>query len=152
MAYIKPDYHYVLQRLYQDDKRTFGVLRDVNKSKILCYTLEDIGRFKKKWGETRIWSGVYKIKLRKIGRLHQKYGDRFYFHRGMLWLQEVYNFKYIYLHIGNTEKDTAGCILLGDAIGRKSLLYSTNAYRRVYKDMIENMKSYNVYITVRDEN
>ena len=33
---------------------------------------------------------------------------------GMLHVLDVPNFKYILIHCGNTDEDTAGCLLLGD--------------------------------------
>ena len=55
-------------------------------------------------------------------------------HKGMLWLQDVPGFLGILIHIGNTEKDSEGCILVGtekyeaDAkIGN-----STAAYQSIY--------------------
>ena len=33
----------------------------------------------------------------------------------MLELQDVPNFKYILIHAGNTDEQTAGCILVGDS-------------------------------------
>ena len=64
----------------------------------------------------------------------------------MLELCDVQNFKYILLHCGNTDEDTAGCLLLGDTqennniktgcfIGR-----STKAYLRVYPKIAQALK------------
>ena len=65
---------------------------------------------------------------------------------GMLEVCDVPNFKYILLHCGNTDEDTAGCLLLGDTqennnikkngfIGR-----STQAYTRVYPKIAKALK------------
>jgi len=58
-----------------------------------------------------------------------------YFHEGMLHVLDVPNFKYILIHIGNTDDDTAGCLLVGSAIGQdqKSIVSSTVKYKEVYK-------------------
>ena len=58
-------------------------------------------------------------------------------HKGMLELQDVPDFKYVLIHIGNDELDTAGCILVGDSsyqnVTKKgNVRGSTNAYRRIY--------------------
>jgi hypothetical protein len=102
-----------------------------------CYTLEDEYRALKVWGESRIPDGEYKIQFRTVGGHHARYTKRFgkYFHRGMLELQDVPNFKYILIHIGNTDRDTAGCILVGSRPNDKDngvLDYSTKAYRDLY--------------------
>lgn len=110
-----------------------------------CFTIEDERRAEKVPGETCIPVGVYVIKLRTEGGLHQKYKARFpEMHRGMLWLQNVPGFTYVYLHIGNDDDDTEGCPLtvtvpacLPD--GEFRGLSSTDAYVALYKRVIAAM-------------
>ena len=118
-----------------------------------CYTLEDVGRKIKIWGKTRIPAGTYKIKLRKTGRFHNKYMSRFSsFHKGMLHVQKVLNFKYILIHVGNTAEDTAGCLLVGERIRENMILDSTSAYTKMYKKVIYAMQlDEEVTITYIDE-
>ena len=120
---------------------TSGALYQVidGERQFLCYTLEDEYRDSKKYGETRIPAGTYKIQLRTVGGFHQKYSTRFYdIHKGMLHVVDVPDFEYILIHCGNTDEHTAGCLLVGDTqnnnvveedgfIGR-----STAAYKRIY--------------------
>jgi len=81
-----------------------------------CYTLEDEVRDVKVHSETAIPLGTYTIKFRNIGGFDTKYTARYgsTFHKGMLELQDVPNFKYILIHTGNTDQHTAGCLLLGE--------------------------------------
>ena len=81
-----------------------------------CYTLEDEVRDTKVHSETAIPLGTYEIKFRNIGGFDTKYTARYgsTFHKGMLELQDVPNFKYILIHTGNTDEHTAGCLLLGE--------------------------------------
>ena len=81
-----------------------------------CYTLEDEVRDVKVMSETAIPLGTYEIKFRNIGGFDTKYKARYgsTFHKGMLELQNVPNFKYILIHTGNTDSHTAGCLLLGE--------------------------------------
>ena len=81
-----------------------------------CYTLEDEVRDVKVHSETAIPLGTYKIKFRNIGGFDTKYTARYgsTFHKGMLELQDVPNFKYILIHTGNTDQHTAGCLLVGE--------------------------------------
>jgi hypothetical protein len=82
-----------------------------------CYSLEDqIQTGAKVMGETAIPLGEYEIKFRNIGGFDTKYKGRYgsTFHKGMLELQDVPNFKYILIHTGNTDEHTAGCLLLGE--------------------------------------
>lgn len=101
-----------------------------------CYTLEDEYREKKIHSETRIPDGKYKLGLREVGGFDSRYRKLFgtEFHKGMVWIKDVPNFEYILLHIGNTDKDTAGCILVGDSNsgGTNFIGNSTNAYKKVY--------------------
>lgn len=78
-----------------------------------CFTCEDEGRKTKVKGETAIPPGSYEVKLRTDSAKFKKYYDRFDFHQGMLWLQDVPDFTYVYIHIGNKESHTEGCILPG---------------------------------------
>ena len=124
----------------------------------LCYTLEDEYRSEKKYGETRIPEGTYKLGLRTVGGYHRKYKERFKdIHIGMLHVLDVPNFEYILIHCGNTDEHTAGCLLVGDSqennkikkdgfIGR-----STQAYKRIYPEIAKAIKiGQDVTITYKD--
>ena len=106
--------------------------------RFMAYTLEDQYQPKKVSGETCIPKGIYLIKLRTEGRSHEKYSKRFPdMHKGMLHLQAVPGFSWILMHIGNTDDDTDGCILLGDGVqtkrpGNSIITSSTKAYKNVY--------------------
>lgn len=101
----------------------------------MCFTMEDEYRTKKVYGETRIPVGEYEIKLRTVGRHHARYRKKYpRIHRGMLWLQDVPNFEYILIHTGNTDDDTAGCLLVGQSADPKRGIVgrSVRAYVEVY--------------------
>ena len=119
-----------------------------------CYTLEDEKREVKVMHETRIPAGKYEIKLRTFGGHHEKYSKKFPdVHKGMLWLQEVPKFRDILIHIGNTDDDTSGCILVGGQIDAEAgkVFYSTKAYLKLYpKIASEIAKGNKVFITVED--
>lgn len=123
-------------RYSSGDEATLGLLFEGDA--FLCYTLEDEAREVKVAGETRIPAGEYEVTLRTVGRKHAKYGRRFAsMHRGMLWVRDVPGFEYILIHVGNTDDDTAGCLLLGDSAAQNitsegSIGSSVSAYRRVY--------------------
>ncbi len=81
-----------------------------------AFTLEDEVRDIKVMSETAIPLGEYEIKFRNIGGFDTKYKAMYgsTFHKGMLELQNVRNFKYILIHTGNTDQHTAGCLLIGE--------------------------------------
>jgi hypothetical protein len=124
---------------------TLGLLMkkaDFGGWEFMCYTLEDEYRTVKKYGETRIPAGRYRITLRTVGRIHQKYKEEFgeIWHRGTLWVREVPNFTYILIHRGLTDDHTAGCLLVADGsfqnITEKGTLASSNtAYKRIYEQI-----------------
>lgn len=104
-----------------------------------CFTLEDERRLTKVKAETAIREGSYRILLRDDGGMNQDYQDRFpELHRGMLHLQDVPEFEWIYLHILNTEKQTKGCIGPGTVPvilpnGEFKIADSTTAYLALYR-------------------
>lgn len=123
-------------RLDSDDHGTLGVMIPPQGTG-WCYTLEDPPQATKIPGRTRIPAGRYELLLRREGRLHRKYTQRFgAWHRGMLWLQDVPNFTWIEVHCGVEPGDTAGCPLVGDVAVRRGdgprLQDSVIAYKRVY--------------------
>lgn len=127
-----------------------------------CYTLEDEIRIKKVPGETAIPEGRYRITLRTVGGFHAKYAKLFPdIHRGMLWIRDVVTktmaFEFILVHMGNTTKDTAGCVLVGtqrvkNAKGEWELRNSKLAYRRLYSRVVGALlRGEEVWITVVTE-
>jgi hypothetical protein len=118
----------LLKRLYDSGSATVGML--FFKSDKLRYvsTLEDTYNIDKIPGSTRIPAGQYEIKLRrqgkffenyckhenkKIAELTQKYG--------ILHLQNVPNFEFVLIHTGNTNKDSSGCLLIGNNVDNFSI-------------------------------
>lgn len=121
------------------------------KIRHLCYTLEDEFRIKKVSGETRIPSGTFELKLRTEGSLTKRYEARFPgVHEGMIWLQDVPNFKWIYIHCGNDDEDTRGCILIGSYLRLNRVLNSRSTYRSIYPGIAESIKSGPTYLEIID--
>lgn len=134
-----------VQRFSSQSNSTLGMLFDVTETPIfLCYTLEDEFREVKVSGETRIPSGTYNVTLRTEGGFYERYTEKFGadFNKGMLWVRDVPNFEYILIHIGNTDLDSAGCLLVGDSqtqnITKNGFIgSSTDAYKRVYPQIAD---------------
>jgi len=106
-----------------------------------CFGLEDEFRELKVAAETRIPAGTYKVKLRKAGGMNGRYSDKFAFHRGMLHVQDVPGFEWIYIHVGNTDEHTAGCLLVGYGSSASPqdfrIMESVNAYRDIYMKVVD---------------
>ena len=118
------------------------------QKKFLAYTLEDEYRSEKKYGETRIPDGKYKLGLRKVGGYHAKYSKRVsHIHVGMLHVLDVPGFEYILIHCGNTDEHTAGCLLVGDSQENNQIKKdgfigkSTQAYKRIYPAIAKAIKA-----------
>jgi hypothetical protein len=127
-----------LFRRKSNEDATVGELY-INGSKS-CFALEDEKREVKVMHETRIPAGTYEIKLQKNGEMTKKYAKEFPgIHEGMLWLQNVPNFQFIYIHIGNTDEDTSGCVLLGKQEQDFKLINSTEAYLKVYVAVVNSI-------------
>ena len=109
-----------------------------------CYTLEDQYQAVKVMHETCIPEGTYDIEFRKTGGFHAKYTERYKnAHYGMLHVQDVPNFKWILWHSGNTDENTAGCLLLGNSqesnlVKKDGFIGSSrDAYKLVYPRVAE---------------
>lgn len=145
-----------LVRFISQADATIGALYTLGPRRFLCFVLEDEHRDVKVPGETRIPSGRYEIKLRKVGGFHIRYAARFgHMHKGMLHLQDVPNFEHILIHTGATEGHTAGCLLVGDTamprVGAGVIGGSEVAYRRVYPPIAaELLAGAEVWLTVTD--
>jgi len=140
-----------LTRFSGGEEATLGLL--FNGDQFQCYTLEDQDNEPKIPGETRIPPGRYQIKQRNEGGMIVRYKKRFDWHMGMLHLQDVPNFKYVYIHVGNKDDDTDGCILVGDGqvsnvIERGQVTNSVLAYQRLYESILGALSQEEVWITI----
>lgn len=123
-----------------------------------CFMLEDEYREDKVPGETRIPQGRYEIRLRNEGGMTKRYAQKFGSkHKGMLWLQDVPGFEWIYIHIGNTDDHSSGCLLCGfgaeiKPFGKWRTTNSTDAYLMLSSLVYEAIEDGDqVWITIQDE-
>ena len=142
-----------VKRLISDDTTTVSTISLDGQT--FCFGLEDIQRDTKVMGMTRIPEGEYNVGLRTEGGFHGRYSQKFErFHQGMLEVKDVPNFTHVLIHIGNTHKDTAGCLLVGYGAeiepGRMRILSSTRAYEAFYKVAIYAANDNNLTIKYMD--
>jgi hypothetical protein len=132
-----------LKRFDSGTNDTLGVL--LMDGKFTGFTLEDEYREVKIPDETRIPAGTYDIKYTyspKFGKL-------------MLEVMNVPKFSGIRIHAGNTEKDTSGCILVGNVCrhnpnGDSRIEESILAYERISVKIISALNREDVHITIED--
>lgn len=147
----------LLQRIAHTENSTYGVLFD-HKQEHLSTVIEDTFRKEKVENETRIPAGYYQIKYREVlsGKTKQyreKFPEFFTWH---LELQNVPNFEYIYGHIGNSHKDSSGCLLFNEGFIKKGDTYvgisSTSAFIEVYEYISQMLDDgIEVWIKIQDE-
>lgn len=140
----------ILERNYPKETYTIGKLYYIDETtnhKIpICETLEDADRRLtddmtieaikklKVYAETAIPSGTYQITLNTIS---PKYSKRKYYKDlcggKVPRLLGVKGYDGVLIHIGNTNKDTAGCILVGENKVKGRVINSTKAFEKLYK-------------------
>lgn len=134
----------------ENDISTLGDL-SVNDTKILI--IEDDFDVVKEYGKTRIPAGRYEIKLRTEGHIHEAYKKRFPdIHKGMLHLQNVPGYTFIYIHCGNSAKDSLGCLLTGSRkVNNDYVAGSEPAYKKIYPMIADEiLKGNEVFINIID--
>lgn len=109
--YLGPEY--TIGDLYIDGKLYCNTLEDVNRDANKNGIFD--GSEKKVAGDTGIPFGTYKITVDKSPK----------FGRELPRLHNVPSFSGILIHRGNTIKDTAGCILVGENTVKGKVLNST---------------------------
>lgn len=125
-----------LVRQYYTNESTIGKL--FIDGIFYCYTLEDKvreGSEPKIYGKTAIPTGTYNIGYRTEGNMIEDYKVRYKdikAERGMLWIKDIPNYDFVYLHIGNDDSQTLGCILVGMSKASNFIGDSVIAYKKIY--------------------
>lgn len=106
-----------------------------------CYLLEDKIRAVKVPTATAIPTGTFQLKVNTWGGKNVDYKRAFgKLHEGMIEIFGLPNFSFVYIHVGNTIKDTAGCPLCGFGFqftdGEYIVTQSTAAYKMVYPKLL----------------
>lgn len=138
-----------LTRFFPSKESTLGAM--FIDSEPECFTLEDEYREIKVKGETRIPAGTYTIKFNEtLTPLTEKYRAKYPWFTYHLEIQDVKNFKNVYIHVGNTDSNTQGCILLGDSLINNQVKVgnvqdgflgnSGQAFERFYKKVGEHLR------------
>lgn len=158
---------WILQRYSDDGDSTLGLLfKEISvagnrKLHFFCFAIEDEYREKKVAKETRIPAGLYELRIRKedtpLTLRHRKS-----YNRGVPWFEYhieitgIPGFKYVYVHAGNTDEDTDGCLLLGYGAfkinGVQSISNSRLAVKDWYVEVYDHLKQGGqAFIEINDE-
>lgn len=145
---------FTLKRTVFGSDSTGGIL--YMGSKPMCYTVEDEVREVKVKHETCIPYGKYEVKFRDdtTKGMTAKYRSKYPWFTYHLHLQDVPNFQFIYIHVGNNDGDSSGCILVGDTQsktdnGNVIIGNSRAAFERLYKQISGHLsRGGRVFITI----
>jgi hypothetical protein len=151
--------NFKLQRLTHDKNQTFGM---VTGEGYQAWSLEDEPRQVKVKGETRIPAGTYQLTIRKEDTPLTIKHRQDYNKLGNIWfsyhieVSNVPNFSGVYVHTGNDQGHTEGCLLFGDTLTITGtinpLTQSTKAVERFYRLVYPELEKNNeVLIEIKDE-
>lgn len=145
-TYKKADY--TIGDLYIDNQWFCNTLEDTDRglkkedpiSKILQY---------KRFASTAIPAGTYNITLNEVSSKFSKV-EKYKIIQGKLpRVQSVPGFEGILIHIGNTNKDTEGCILVGKNKLKGRVCESTDTFFKLYKTLQDTYnKSEKIILTI----
>ena len=124
---------YTISNLYIDGEWFSNVLEDADRGLDNSMS-EDMIRTLKKPSITAIPRGTYEITLDVIS---PKYCNNSFYKQvcngKVPRLLNVKGFEGILIHAGNTDKDSAGCLLVGINLERGKVLKSQETFKELYK-------------------
>lgn len=128
---------YTIGRLYIDNVLFCDVLEDKDRGLKSDMPLSKIQQIKVKH-ETAIPTGTYKITLNVISpKFSQKQFYRDNANNGRLpRLLNVPGYDGILMHAGSSEKDTSGCLLVGENKVVGKVINSQATFKRLYKKLL----------------
>lgn len=140
---------YTIGHLYVNGDYKCDTLEDTDRNLFQTQSLLEIQN-KKIYGQTAIPYGTYKIDINTVS---PKFKDRIWaqFCEGKLpRLIDVKGFEGVLIHVGNTYKDTLGCILVGENKLKGQLINSTVTFQNLYAEMIEaKLKGENIELIIK---
>ena len=128
---------YTIGKLYINDKYFCDTLEDTDRGLTDKMTLTEILKIKKP-SETAIPSGTYNITLDIVSpRFSTKTFYKQVCNGKLPRLLNVKGFDGVLIHSGNTEKDSSGCILVGQNRVKGKVINSQETFKKLYKVLKE---------------
>ena len=120
-----------VERFNRDTRPTMG--RVSIGEETIGFSLEDRHRDEKVAGDTAIPAGRYPLRWRTAGKWAKRFQAKGY--SGSLEICDVPNFSAVLAHYGNTQRDTAGCLLAGRIgdLDQRTIGKSRQAIDRLYE-------------------
>lgn len=129
---------YTIGRLYIDDVYFCDTLEDKDRGLTQSMQPSQIQKIKV-YGKTAIPVGEYSIAI--------TYSNRF--KKLMPLIKDVPGFSGIRIHVGNTDKDSNGCILVGKNKIVGKVVESKNTYQKLYQILSEANNKEKIYIKIQ---
>lgn len=124
---------YTIGKLYINNEYFCDTLEDTDRGLTDKMTLTEILKIKKP-SETAIPSGTYNITLDIVS---PRFSTKAFYQQicnGKLpRLLDVKGFDGVLIHSGNTEKDSSGCILVGQNKVKGKVINSQETFKKLYK-------------------
>lgn len=155
----KPDLEVKLKRAFLGERYTIGHMT-IDEAKFRCDTIEDKvrdvnknGKFdngeKKIKHETAIPFGRYEITMRVVSPAYSKKKTFAWTEGRMPRLLDVPEFDGVLIHTGNTEKDSSGCIIVGENKVKGQVINSIATFKRLWRILNDAHKEgREIYITI----
>ena len=145
----------VTRKIFQDKATISDLTFPTNENSLLCNVLEDVDRglyqtdtlekikSVKVQNETAIPYGTYKVILDFSNR----------FQKIMPHILNVPGFEGIRIHVGNSDVDTDGCLLLGEYYGKDDFVRDSGVCFDMFMDIMQRAekRGEDVWITITKE-
>lgn len=127
---------YTIGKLYLNGVYFCDTLEDTDRGLVQGMPLQKIKDLKIK-GATAIPKGKYKVTMNVVSPRFSKRAT-YQFCQGKLpRLLNVDGYEGVLIHIGNTAKDTEGCILVGQNKVVGQVINSTATFKKLYAEMLK---------------
>lgn len=145
-AYKGPEY--TIGHLYIENQYFCDTLEDTDRGLTSDMTVEEILGIKIN-GKTAIPTGTYEVTLgiRSAKFSSPKYKKQYEFCNSYLpRLINVKGYSGVLIHIGNSAKDTDGCLLVGQNKVKGQVINSTATFKKLYKILNDTHKR--IFLTI----
>ncbi len=126
---------YTIGKLYVDGKYICDTLEDADRGLSDSMPIEEI-HSKKIYGITAIPTGTYKITMSVVSN---KFKDRSWarpYDGKLPRLCNVKGYDGVLIHVGNRDKDSLGCILVGENKQKGMLVNSVNSFNKLMNILV----------------
>lgn len=127
---------YTISKLFIDGQYFCDTVEDCDRGLTDSMSLEEI-MHKKVYGETAIPKGTYNITLDIISSKFKEKSWAKFCDGKLPRLLNVKGFEGVLIHVGNTPKDSLGCILVGKNTIKGQVTNSTETFKNLYNKLLE---------------